>query len=550
LTGADKARFHDFVVACGRPLLRTAYLLTDSWDDAEALLERALTRSYLHWPRIEETDPTGATLHTLIRSYVDNTRAHRRARSRDLGDDETPLWRAVRSLSPPERTAVVLRLHGGLSSGQAAGAMGLPQDRIAQLVTSALVQVATALGVGTELASLRAVESRLRTEMAERVTTVPPAPARFALVERRAASLRRAKVGAVVAVVLLLVGGASLVRDAVERESGGAPVTARSTRESGQPTEPAGSPSSAPGASASPAPPSGRLRAKVVVDGRVVDVDRGAAATLGELGRGAWTVWAAPSGYVARRGPQRKPAVLFVIKPDQPAERTKIAERTGSMAVNAERDWIGYTEVDARGAATRLVLKSLADGKVIKTIDAPTPTAVVRGFVGDAVLLSQLDGEEEQARRWNPDANVFTDLGARFGAVEATHPATKLAVLGEADGDCVALVFIEFGEVFDRARDCERRLAGAVFSPDGALIAVGASGGTEVAVLQAKPGLRRTARIVLNAPLQELAWDGDDAVAVVVSAGSGSAVVQRCVIDKAECTTVWEPGTPTVQFVR
>lgn len=550
MNAADKARFHDFVVACGRPLLRTAYLLTDSWDDAEALLERALTRSYLHWPRIEETDPTGATLHALIRGYVDNPRAQRRARSRDLGADETPLWRAVRSLSPAERTAVVLRLHGGLSGGQAAAAMGLPQDRVPQLVTSALVHVAGILGVGTELASLRAVESRLRTEMSERVAQVPPAPARFALVERRGASLRRAKAGAVVALVLALIAVASLLRDELGRESTGAPVTARSTNTSAPPTEPAATGSGPPRATPSPQPPTGRLRAKAVIGGRVVDIDEGAAATLAELGRGSWTVLTAPSAYVARRGPQRKPAPLLVIKAEGADDPTELAKRTGSMAVNPVRDWVAYSEVDADGGATRLVLTSLADGRVVRTIDAPTSTTVVRGFVGDAVLLSQLDGDKEQARRWNPDANAFTDLDDRFAAVETTHPATKLALLGEVGSDCIALVFIEFGRVFDRGRDCDRRLAGGVFSPDGTLLAVAAEGSNAVVVIEAKKGLRETARVALSDPLQRLAWDGDDALAVVVTAQSGAATVQRCVLESSKCTTVWEPGTPTVQFVR
>jgi DNA-directed RNA polymerase specialized sigma24 family protein len=552
LNAADKARFQDFVVACGRPLLRTAYLLTDSWEDAEALIERALTRSYLHWPRIEETDPTGATLHTLIRSYLDNTRAHRRARSRDLGEDETPLWRAARALSPPERTAVVLRLHGALSSGQAAAAMGLPQDRVAELITSGLVQVAEALGIGGDLAELRAVEARLRTEMAERVTQVPPAPARFTLVERRAASLRRAKVGAVVAVVLALVAAGSMLRDTVGPESSGAPVTARSTRGSAEPTKPVATGSGTAEPTQAPEPPkapTGRLLSKLVLDGRVVELDTGSVGTVAELGRGStWTVLAAQSGYVARRGPQRRPAALLVIRSD--AKPTQLAKLTGSVAVNAARDWVAYSEVDAKGAATKLVLTSLADGQVVRTIEAPTPSTVVRGFVGDAVLLSQLDGDKEQARRWNPDANGFTDLGGRFAAVQSTHPPTKLALLGEVGRDCVALVFIEFGEVFDRGRDCDLGQGAARFSPDGSQFAVGMSRGTEIVVIETKKGLRETARIRLDAPLLQLAWDSDDAIAVVVGAESGGATVQRCVLASTECTTVWEPGTANVQFVR
>lgn len=545
LNGAEKARFHDFVVACGRPLVRTAYLLTDDWDEAEFLLERALARTFQHWTKVEESDPTGTTLRSLIRLYVDTTRGRRRRSTADAQAQQTATWRAVRELSPAERTALVLRLHGGLSQLQTAGVMGLPQERVAQIVTGALIRIAEKVGVGVEIKALRAVESELRAEMAERVSTLPPAPARYALVEQRAVRNQRVKLLAAAVAVLLIVAGGSVVRDRIERLGG---VAADASRPSLSPQPSASSQSpSPPAGSPSAAPPSRQLQNKLVVDGRLVDVQDGAADTVVELGAGSWTVLTAPSAYVARRGPLRKAAPVLLVKS---GKATQLEKRTGSVAVNPERDWVAYTEVDADGAAKRLVVVSLSDGAVVKSIDAPESTTAVRGFVGDAVLLSHLEDDKEQARRWNTAANSFTDLGGDFGDVPATHAEAKLALLGAVDSDCTVVAFIEFGNVFERGRDCDIGLGGGTFSPDGELLAVGAAGGTEIVVLETEKDLPRRTKITVDHPLQEVGWDGDNALTVIVTGPADVTLVQRCTIKSGKCTTVWQPGTAAVQLAR
>ena len=55
------AQFTDFVAARSRALLGTAYLLTGDRQRGEDLLQTALLKTYLAWPRLRETRAVEAT---------------------------------------------------------------------------------------------------------------------------------------------------------------------------------------------------------------------------------------------------------------------------------------------------------------------------------------------------------------------------------------------------------------------------------------------------------------------------------------------------------
>jgi RNA polymerase sigma-70 factor (sigma-E family) len=132
------AGFSDFVQAREGALLRTAFLLTTDVQLAEDLLQSALAKAALHWPRIRDGQPEAYIRSALYRESVSRWR-HRRGVSElptasmpERGDasreDEMDLRFAViaalRRLAPRQRAVLVLRFYEDFSEGQAAEALG------------------------------------------------------------------------------------------------------------------------------------------------------------------------------------------------------------------------------------------------------------------------------------------------------------------------------------------------------------------------------------------------------------------------------------------
>jgi RNA polymerase sigma-70 factor (sigma-E family) len=103
------------------PRLRdTAFLICRDWHLADDLVQTALTKLYIAWPRVSQAEDVDAYARkVLLRSFLD----HRRRRSTgevatlhlpDAGADESPdlrltLLDALATLKPRDRAIVVLR---------------------------------------------------------------------------------------------------------------------------------------------------------------------------------------------------------------------------------------------------------------------------------------------------------------------------------------------------------------------------------------------------------------------------------------------------------
>jgi DNA-directed RNA polymerase specialized sigma24 family protein len=59
---------------------------------------------------------------------------------------DDPLWTAVRRLPPPQRTALVLHLHAGLSPAEIADLTRRPEAAVRRLTADALAELEGALG--------------------------------------------------------------------------------------------------------------------------------------------------------------------------------------------------------------------------------------------------------------------------------------------------------------------------------------------------------------------------------------------------------------------
>ncbi len=71
----DEADFRGYVTARGPALRRTAHLLCGDWHAAEDLVQAALTRLYLNWPKVRRPDSRdGYARKILMRVYLDDRR--------------------------------------------------------------------------------------------------------------------------------------------------------------------------------------------------------------------------------------------------------------------------------------------------------------------------------------------------------------------------------------------------------------------------------------------------------------------------------------------
>jgi len=155
VTPEDRAEFHGYVSARYPALLRTAYLLCGSRADAEDLLQSALAKTYLAFPRIRDR----GALDGYVRRAMINTRTSR-WRLRRIGEvptDTLPeraaddvldgtdlhdaLWRALSTLPPRQRVALVLRYYEDLSEAETAAAMGVSVGTVKSSVSRALASL-------------------------------------------------------------------------------------------------------------------------------------------------------------------------------------------------------------------------------------------------------------------------------------------------------------------------------------------------------------------------------------------------------------------------
>ena len=134
----DVAAYSDLVMARSGSLFHIAYLMVGDHQLAQDLLQEALIKTYVAWPRLR--DVTKAEAYTR-RTIVTTAISWRRRRSfRERPSDALPdvgvadrveelatrdaLWAQLHLLAPRQRAAIVCRYYLDLSEAQTAEAMG------------------------------------------------------------------------------------------------------------------------------------------------------------------------------------------------------------------------------------------------------------------------------------------------------------------------------------------------------------------------------------------------------------------------------------------
>lgn len=154
MSSPDRGRygFEEFVAARRQALLRTAYLLTGSHEDAEDLVQVALVKAVPHWARIAD-HPEPYVRKVLARESVSRWR---RRRWRELTTDTLPdrvaapgpdhgdrlaLREALALLAPGQRAVIVLRYFDDLTERQTAEALGIGVGTVKSQARDALARL-------------------------------------------------------------------------------------------------------------------------------------------------------------------------------------------------------------------------------------------------------------------------------------------------------------------------------------------------------------------------------------------------------------------------
>lgn len=149
----DRPSYSAFVATRADELLRTAFLLSRDWGQAEDLLQEALTRAWFVWDRLGP-DPEPYVRKRIVAAFLGWRRRLRwtdrsgRAATSDGGPEvetEPPdtsydgLWRGLGVLPPWQRAVMVLRYHENLPVAEIADVLGCSPETVKRLAGKALM---------------------------------------------------------------------------------------------------------------------------------------------------------------------------------------------------------------------------------------------------------------------------------------------------------------------------------------------------------------------------------------------------------------------------
>lgn len=147
----DDASYVEFVTARRTHLRRVAYALCGDWHQADDLVQIALTKLYVAWPRVHRDGREEAyARQILVRSNIDDSRRPSRREKPGLPDDDRPgredlpveertaLFDALQGLPEMQRKTVVLRHWLGLTITETAVELRIGEGTVKSHTSRAL----------------------------------------------------------------------------------------------------------------------------------------------------------------------------------------------------------------------------------------------------------------------------------------------------------------------------------------------------------------------------------------------------------------------------
>jgi RNA polymerase sigma-70 factor (sigma-E family) len=162
---ADRDAFAAFVAGRSTSLLRSAYLLVGTRDRAEDIVQSALVKTYLAWPRLRDPGALEAyTRRVLVttaiswwrrRPYLErpgevpDRPSQADADAMDATLDRDVLWPHLRALPPRQRAVLVCRFYEHMSLAETAETLGVSVGTVKGYLARALETLRLRLGVDT-----------------------------------------------------------------------------------------------------------------------------------------------------------------------------------------------------------------------------------------------------------------------------------------------------------------------------------------------------------------------------------------------------------------
>ncbi|QIK76071.1 SigE family RNA polymerase sigma factor [Nocardioides piscis] len=145
----DEAGFTEWASGRQRQLLRSAYLLTGDLHRAEDLVQEALTKVALRWPRLRDQHPTAYALTIITRDNISWWRRRRevpREASDVVATHEEPeialvVRRALSRLTLAQRRVLVLRHFDDLTERETAEILGISVGTVKSQNAAALARL-------------------------------------------------------------------------------------------------------------------------------------------------------------------------------------------------------------------------------------------------------------------------------------------------------------------------------------------------------------------------------------------------------------------------
>jgi RNA polymerase sigma-70 factor (sigma-E family) len=157
---AEISAFSELVAVRSPAMLRTAYLVVGDDHLAQDLLQEALVKAYVAWPRLRDVTKAEAYVRRTMVTTAISWRRRRSFHERpvevvpDAGDaDQTErlaahddVWAQVCGLPPRQRAALVLRYYEDLSYEETAEVLGCSVGTVKSQVSEALSKLRQRVG--------------------------------------------------------------------------------------------------------------------------------------------------------------------------------------------------------------------------------------------------------------------------------------------------------------------------------------------------------------------------------------------------------------------
>jgi RNA polymerase sigma-70 factor (sigma-E family) len=169
MASRDRAAFAEFVAARSGSLHRAAYLMVGDVGLAQDLVQEALTKTYVAWPRLR--DPGNAEAYTRKaitttaiswfrkKSWYGERPADLLPETPNMGHADavavhTSLMHALGQLPPRQRAVIVLRFYEDLTETQTAAVLGCAVGTVKSQGASALQKLRALMGDQLDLSDL------------------------------------------------------------------------------------------------------------------------------------------------------------------------------------------------------------------------------------------------------------------------------------------------------------------------------------------------------------------------------------------------------------